>query len=39
LAHPVPDVLPERVLLLGCFVGVAAFLSGNWVAIHLLGLR
>jgi hypothetical protein len=39
LARPVPDVVPERLLLFGCVVGAAAFLTGNWVAIHLLDLR
>jgi hypothetical protein len=28
---------PERPLLLGCFVGLAAFLAGNWIAAHVLG--
>ncbi len=35
-ARPVPELLPERVLMLGCLVGVLAFLAGNWVGIHLL---
>lgn len=37
LARPVPDVIPERALLLGCFGGLAAFLAGNWIAAHILG--
>jgi len=37
LARPVPDVVPERALLFGCFAGLAAFLAGNWIASHVLG--
>jgi hypothetical protein len=37
LARPVPEVIPERPLLLGCFAGLAAFLAGNWIAAHVLG--
>jgi type IV secretory pathway TrbL component len=32
LRRPVPELLPERTLVAGCFVGVAAFLAGNWAA-------
>jgi hypothetical protein len=35
LARPVPDVIPERALLFGCFAGLAAFLAGNFVTAHL----
>ena len=37
LARPVPEVIPERPLLLGCFAGLAAFLVGNWIAAHVIG--
>ena len=37
LARPVPEVIPERPLLLGCFAGLAAFLAGNWIAAHVVG--
>jgi hypothetical protein len=37
LARPVPEVIPERLLLFGCLAGVAAFLAGNWVAAHVIG--
>jgi hypothetical protein len=37
LSRPVPEVIPERPLLLGCFAGLAAFLAGNWIAAHVLG--
>jgi len=32
LARPVPEVIPERVLVAGCLSGVAAFLVGNSLA-------
>src|ERR1043165_116398 len=35
-ARPVPEIIPERALLLGCFAGLAMFLIGNWIAVHLL---
>lgn len=38
LARPVPEVIPERQLLLGCFAGLAAFLAGNWIAAHVVGV-
>ena len=31
LARPVPDVIPDRALMLGCALGVAMFLTGNFV--------
>jgi hypothetical protein len=37
--RPVPEILPERMLLAGCFVALAAFLAGNWFAAHLLAMR
>ena len=39
LARPVPDVIPERTLLVGCVIGAAAFLVGNWLGVHLIGMR
>ena len=38
LARPVPDVFPDRTLMLGCVLGLAAFLAGNFVAARLLPL-
>jgi hypothetical protein len=32
LARPVPQVISERDLLLGCLAGAAAFLAANWLA-------
>lgn len=34
LARPVPEVIPDRSLLIGCCVGLALFLAGNFVAAH-----
>jgi hypothetical protein len=39
LAKPVPEVIPERVLLTGCIIGAAGFLVGNWIGVHLLAMR
>ena len=36
LARPVPEVIPERALLLGCFLGLGMFLVGNWIGVHAL---
>ena len=33
--RPVPDLISERALAIGCFVGGAAFLVGNWVVVHV----
>ena len=34
LARPVPEVIPDRALMLGCVLGLAMFLAGNFVAAH-----
>src|SRR5262245_25846541 len=36
MTRPVPEIIPERMLVYGCFAGLAAFLIGNGVAAHLL---
>ena len=36
LGRPVPDVIPERALVLGCVIGLALFLAGNFIAVHAL---
>jgi hypothetical protein len=36
LARPVTDLIPERVLVIGCFIGLALFLVGNFLAVRLL---
>ena len=38
LARPVPEVIPDRALMLGCVLGLAAFLAGNFVSARLLPL-
>jgi hypothetical protein len=35
-ARPVPELISERALVVGCLVGGAAFLIGNWVATHVV---
>ena len=35
LRRPIPEVIPDRLLLVGCLVGLAAFLIGNWLAVNL----
>ena len=39
LRRPVPEIIPERLLLVGCVVGLAAFLIGNWFAVNLSAIR
>ena len=36
LARPVPEVISERALLLGCAAGLAMFVLGNWLGVHVL---
>jgi peptidoglycan/LPS O-acetylase OafA/YrhL len=38
LRRPVTDFIPDRLLLIGCLVGLAAFLIGNWLAVNLRGM-
>jgi hypothetical protein len=38
MRRPVPDIIPDRLLVFGCIVGLAAFLIGNWLAVHLRAL-
>lgn len=39
LGRPVPEVIPERSLLIGCLIALVAFLSGNWFAVQLAAVR
>src|SRR5262249_61716579 len=32
LQRPVPELIPERALVIGCLAGGATFLLGNWIA-------
>jgi len=36
LARPVPEIIPDRALMLGCVLGLAAFLAGNFLAAYVL---
>ena len=36
LARPVPEIIPERALLVGFLLGFAAFLLGNWIGVYLI---
>ncbi|HZP71210.1 MAG TPA: hypothetical protein VFB29_14815 [Pseudolabrys sp.] len=33
---PVPEIIPERALALGCATGIMLFLAGNFIAVHLI---
>jgi hypothetical protein len=35
LARPVPEVISDRALAVGCLLGLAAFLAGNFVAVRV----
>ncbi|MCX7312024.1 MAG: hypothetical protein WCG92_11185 [Hyphomicrobiales bacterium] len=39
LARPVPEVIADRTLMLGCALGLAMFLAGNFVGAHMLLFR
>jgi hypothetical protein len=39
LRRPVPDLIPERMLLAGCVLGAVTFLAGNWIDTHLFAVR
>jgi hypothetical protein len=36
LARPVPELIPERPLVIGFLLGVAAFLVGNWISARVI---
>ena len=38
-ARPVPELIPERALVVGCLIGAAGFLVGNWAVAHLVAVR
>jgi uncharacterized membrane protein len=39
LGRPVPEVIPERAIVIGFVLGIAAFLVGNFVGVHLTAGR
>jgi hypothetical protein len=38
MRRPVQEIIPDRLLVFGCIIGLAAFLIGNWLAVHLRAL-
>lgn len=38
LRRPVPDVISDRMLYVGCAIGLLAFFIGNWFATHLAAM-
>jgi hypothetical protein len=38
-ARPVPEIIPERALVIGFLLGIAAFLVGNWIGVHVFAAR
>jgi hypothetical protein len=36
LRRPVPEVISERAMVIGFFLGIAAFLAGNWIGVHFI---
>jgi len=39
LRRPVPEIISDRLLMIGCLVGLVAFLISNWLAVNLVVLR
>ena len=37
LQRPVPEIVPEGTLLVGCMAGLALFLVGNFIATYPIG--
>jgi hypothetical protein len=37
MQRPVPQVISDRALMLGCLIGLVAFLAGNFLGVY--GLR
>lgn len=37
--RPVPEVISERALLIGCLIALGAFLVGNWFGVQLAAMR
>ena len=36
VARPVPEVISDRALIVGCVAGLLGFLSGNFLGVHVL---
>ena len=39
LRRPVPEIIPERAIVVGFLLGIGAFLVGNWIGVHLMVWR
>jgi hypothetical protein len=39
LRRPVPEIIPERAIVVGFLLGIAAFLVGNWIGVHFIVWR
>ncbi len=39
LARPVPEVISDRALIVGCVFGLAMFLAGNFLSAQILPLN
>jgi hypothetical protein len=39
LARPVPEVISDRSLIVGCVLGLAMFLAGNFLSAQILPLK
>jgi hypothetical protein len=37
LSRPLPEMIPDRALVIGCVIGLVLFLAGNFIVVHLLG--
>jgi hypothetical protein len=37
LSRPLPEMIPDRALVIGCVIGLVLFLTANFIVIHLLG--
>jgi hypothetical protein len=36
LARPIPEIISDRALIVGCVVGLVTFLAGNFLGAHVL---
>jgi hypothetical protein len=37
LPRPLPEMIPDRALVIGCVIGLVLFLASNFIVVHLLG--
>jgi hypothetical protein len=36
MSRPLPEVIPDRALVVGCVIGLVLFLTGNVIVVHVL---